>query len=722
MLDLSPPFWSIPISGGEHPELVAVFRDHERRGRFYVLPPTPRLAEVDGQPAFLVRAWRPDLNLDPDARGGGLVGFEVEAGLSDAVRGTVAGEIARLTGIEAPELLPVVFRRGTVRLVLGQTVEGKVREDVSSAVPCAVVAPHHAAFLLPLDPPGAALAVALAEGGDIAAGVVYELVFEGLLPALEARVEMDYDKVWRHLSTALSGQYQCVRAELGAELQKLVEAEAIRITIANFQSEDDRADREARVMQVVQARIEADFFHSALPLEGAPPPNPLTQLLGGALGGASSSSALFVLKAHLALTTELRTFVLDLDQRAAVAVTHVSTGLLRRMIPAGEADVALLDLADAAAQPLEVRVLAPADFASTPGLTAVTVNLRRGDVATTFLFTPAGPASARFVVPRRPGDRDDTYTWSASVDFDASRGVGPVRFASPEVASTSRVLVPAVRELVAYRPVRLVRVGDTSRVAAFRVRVRAVRGDTEIATQVAVLDREGAEADLVFRDGLPEFDLYAACETVTTDGRVIASPEVLVEGGFFLVRAPVREVLRYRVVPAADWTVLRQVVVDLEHGEGEGLRRHVYTFDATQIEAPMLELAIWDDADRAVRWKQTLLYVDGRVDEGGWQVPEGSVIAVGAVPRDHKKVDVVVLNVGADALGVRVDLTPTAPGAEPVSLFFGPPFTPTPQPAQVPLVGGALAYRFTVWRYTAAGEERVAEGEGARAVLVLPLP
>ena len=197
MLTIEPPFYQV--------RGVTVFRDHADADQFWVLPPPPRLVrdERDGDngdgPAFTLYKYRRDLTdnpaLDPTrARGAGLALFEVVAALDRPA--LLQAEVASLSGRPDARLTPVLFRSGEVRAILAHAEGDSFVEDLAESRVAPITAPHRAAFALALSAEGATLFEQAARGGDIPAGVVYELRFLALTPALSARVRMDYDRIY----------------------------------------------------------------------------------------------------------------------------------------------------------------------------------------------------------------------------------------------------------------------------------------------------------------------------------------------------------------------------------------------------------------------------------------------------------------------------------------------------------------------------------------------
>lgn len=721
MISLSPPFHLIEMATDAGPVSIAVFADHQHRKVFYYLPPPPRLVTSDDHPGFVLLRWRYPAELAPDgARGGGFASFAVEAGLTAAQLSALTSDVARVTGIDGPTLLPVLFRAGTARLLIGHDEGEKRMVDLAGTTPCSPTAPHRAAFSLSLDPAGATLLKQATERGDLPAAVHLELQFDGLLPALRARATLHYDRLYQRLGLALSGQYQCVRAELGAELAKARQDDDIQIEMIAFTSDEDRAQKESMVMALVQARIELDFFRPAMPPAAGGAPNPLAGLLGGALGGGGepqASSAMFVLKARVEVESELRSFTLDFDSRSAVTLTHVAAAALTSMIPPEARDIRDIDLDPSFFRSIEVSVHPPPDFASMPDLRAVSVQVRAADRTAGFLFTPDQLAAQSFQVALGAG-APRRYEWRASFVFDPEESAELGEVGTEWMASEEAHLVPVVRSFVRYRRVRLASAVDWSRIRLVEVEVRALEGDRVVKTAHYSLTAERDEVDFVLRRAAadPEVELRVRPSFLTTDGRRLDRPEQVIDGNLYVAWNPVQEVVHVTLVPIANWTEVSRVVVDLRWGSGASPA--TYMFSAAAASSVDIEIPVWAPEDRNVSWKQSVILANGTLTTTEWAPTDGSVIPVGGVAPTSAAVRVLLLNDRSDILAVRISLE--VEGAPPVSLFLSAPFVPPPsQEVRVPLTATGLDYHYRVFLYTEAGEQAGAEGQDQRAVLVV---
>jgi hypothetical protein len=288
-------------------------------------------------------------------------------------------------------------------------------------------------------------------------GVLYDFAFEGLLPAIEARVRMDYDRCYERFAAALSGEFYYVRAELGTDLKWLREHDAIDIDIDSLVDEAGRAERERRVMALVQARVEQDFFKSAMPTKPTGAAGPLSGLLSGLLGPEEpeASSAMFVLKARFELEVELKTFEMDLHERIAQTFSHVSAGQLAWMFEGREPNVVEMELGEDFFRRLELRVVRAFDPAQLPGFVRCVVDVEHPRASRSFVLGAEETLEHRLSVPLAPGEAR-TYRWRVRFEFEEGVGHGPATLEGGPFESDRLVLAVGSESAVDWSRVRLV--------------------------------------------------------------------------------------------------------------------------------------------------------------------------------------------------------------------------------------------------------------------------
>lgn len=729
MIDLSPPFYPVTLrTGEERRETVLVFRDHAEPTLFHALPPSPRLVLRDDAPAFRLLKYRfpAEAALEGQQMGGGMALFEVEAGLRSAELETLRREVARAADVPDARVLPVVFRRGTARSIIAQSGDNdRLFEDHTAERPVSVAPPHVAAFALDLSQSGATLVDKAARDGGVPVGVLYDFAFEGLLPAIEARVRMDYDRCYERFAAALSGEFYYVRAELGTDLKWLREHDAIDIDIDSLVDEAGRAERERRVMALVQARVEQDFFKSAMPTKPTGAAGPLSGLLSGLLGPEEpeASSAMFVLKARFELEVELKTFEMDLHERIAQTFSHVSAGQLAWMFEGREPNVVEMELGEDFFRRLELRVVRAFDPAQLPGFVRCVVDVEHPRASRSFVLGAEETLEHRLSVPLAPGEAR-TYRWRVRFEFEEGVGHGPATLEGGPFESDRLVLAVGSESAVDWSRVRLVTTPWLDEVDSYLAQVRVFEpgdGGAVLAEESVLLDRAHDRHEVVVRRpaGGAETRAEVRVTTVLRDGRRSEGvPEALEQAdGTVIVTPSVGHRVQLRFVCAADWERTAQVLITARYPEGDGERERDMLFTAAGERT--VSWAFLDaEATRGWRYRQVLVRTDGTVDELDWVETEESTVVVGRVGAPEPELRVVLVGELGAALGVTVRVWSLGHEAEARTLFFHAAGAREERVRLSPVDGG-LSYGFDIRRVTAEGEVPVRAGEDESQVLVV---
>ena len=726
MLTIEPPFYFIKDT--------TVFRDHQDPDLFYFLPGPPKLAQSASGQAFTLYKYRRDLVDNPDtdpthAKGGGLAMFEVE--IAPPNLPALQGEVARQSGRSDARLVPVMFASADVHALIAHADGDKMISDLVETRPAPLLAPHHAAFALALTAEGATLFDKAARGGAVPVGVVYEMRLLGLTPSMHARVTMNYDQMYDSFSASLGFTYY-VSAKLDLEIASLIEHDLIHIEITSFTDSADQDRQRQMVMSLVTARVQRDFFRNGLPPseDSTAPSGPLGQMLAGLGGGSkvSSASALFVLKAKYEVVKEQRDFALVYDGRTTVELTHTCAGYLSTMTKDGPApDIKEIDLTDPFFATLKVQVASVIDFTALADLRAASVNFSFADHRTGFLFSPtaAGPFGFEAALAH-PGD--DDYQYDIDYDFDPDAGAGLPRLSAGPFKSRNRVLVVDPLVHFRYRRVRFV-LGplDLARVPQLRIRAR-VPGDQEDADDLARAEffLNGDAREHLWRVHLPSTALpiriLARTEWEDAQGQTHPGDESEVTGDAYVALGPYRGIMSIMLQPAADWSKVNQLVVELRYQYGDDLidRRLDFTAAGRGV-AQTVDIPLLDPQRRQYQWRQTFVNADGTSDGTDWATADYDVLVVGERKKTTADVRIVWVGSPGDVFGLRIDLWARTPSGDEqnLSVFMRAPGE-TEKMATLPLdADGRLNYRFEVRKVTAGGEDLVRSGEEQTTTLLV---
>lgn len=719
MITLEPPFYSVRGH--------TVLRDHADPDLFLVLPLAARLARGDEGPELLLYKYRRDLTDNPEldptrAVGAGIAFLTVEAAIPEPELEAIRAEVVRLSGRAGARAVPALFTAGVAQLLVARTEERGLLTVAQAEVPVSPAAPHRATFALDLTAEGAALVEQAARGGHVPVGVTYALRMPGLLPALHAKVRMDYARIYDRFAGSIGFEYY-VRVALDAELAWLVEHGLIEIEITELSSEEDHRWQRRMVEELVRQRVAQDFFHTAMPeAPTAGQGGALARLLGSILGGddPTASSAMFVVKLKYQRSEELRAFELEWNGRAAVELVHTCAGILADQWEEGETPrVREIDTDDDFFDHLRVTIRPAIDFASHPDLLGLVVHVAHGDDRSSFAFSPDAQAPQVFS-DAMTGALDDRYAWSLELSFDDVHGHGPTAIRVGPFESRSRQLVVQPQDHFRARAVRLV-AGPlvAGAVTGFHVSL-AVPG-TDIRGQL-VLDASTPEVVWRARQPAGRGRIPIEVKVDWLDGRGVPQPGAWheLEGDHLVALGPYRDVLEVRVLPNLDWQRVLWGELSVRYRDGEHVFEQALRFDPTSPREPVaVRIPLLDPERRAFEVSRLIQYADGTLEQSsGWEEVDRPVVVLGPEPRRTKEVRIARLGGMGDALAVRVDLWV---GDEPFAVLFMP--SDPPQATVVlPLdQDGTLAYAFRVTRIDATGEHELRRGDSTSPLLVVSL-
>jgi hypothetical protein len=263
---------------------LQIHRDFQNPNQFYYFPAAPRIYRdrTTGKPAFQLLKYARDVTDNPrmsaDTReqiGGGFLTMTVDIGVDDEVLEDTRNKLSAYAEGQV-SLAPVPFHTGAVRLVaLG--AEGSEPgqppahpsnvfiEKIFGATNPSLYGDNLALFGAHLSQEGAKLIEDSFEHGGGLIGVVYDLTYTGVRPALEVKAEVDYSRVYNRFEAQIGFQYAMIGVELEATLEWLREEGAIKIEITQYDPEmtaEHPLRREA--MDLIKNEIIAKMFKPSL--------------------------------------------------------------------------------------------------------------------------------------------------------------------------------------------------------------------------------------------------------------------------------------------------------------------------------------------------------------------------------------------------------------------------------------------------------------------------
>ena len=234
MLMLNSQSWTI--------EGIQVFADHADPRQFWYLPGPVRLTRrrEDGRAEFTFIKVRAAA-AGTEAKGGGFLTFSVDLALDPALERRILAKLASMARGK-PRLSAVPFDEGAVRVVA-------LDHDSGAAAPAAAVpaggfravekalgatvpsldAVNRASFSLTLTQEGATILEEAFGKGGTPVGVIYDLKYSGMRPALDVTITADMARVYRQFSSSAEAQVMFVRTGIDQGFEKLVQDGAIKI-------------------------------------------------------------------------------------------------------------------------------------------------------------------------------------------------------------------------------------------------------------------------------------------------------------------------------------------------------------------------------------------------------------------------------------------------------------------------------------------------------------
>jgi hypothetical protein len=406
---------------------LGVFGDHADPSLFYYVPEAPRLAVRSGIPELSLLKYKTDPADSGGARGGGFLSFTAELAVTADQMTAARAELQKL-GFASITLQPVPFRDGTAALatMLDQTgSDGGLRlvERIIGETMPSLYGTQRAMFSLAMT---TADDVALIEGmlthaAVTPVGVRYELRYDGIRPAIQAKITAKYDRVYHQLKQQFSAgaSYYGVglSVDLGSATQQLRESGDIEVEILEFTDDADLRARAEAALQWFQERLVTTFFRPSLPppdsqdlqqqimkaaaalglatasaiLGNANAMSSIAKQLGmtpgtvssvlGQGGNSGGASAMSNISFHLSYTfldlneTEMKTETIDYSVAAAETRVAAPQGLLDALAPDDASkSISEVVLGSADFRNIQVHVRPTSDFAQ-QGVDKMTVEL-----------------------------------------------------------------------------------------------------------------------------------------------------------------------------------------------------------------------------------------------------------------------------------------------------------------------------------------------------------
>lgn len=732
---------------------VLVFADHADPNQFYYAAPNPTVAKTAGRSMFDVFSYAVELKSSPLAGttipqelGAGFLTMGVECVLSPATRAQAVNELAGQLDLDSTKLnlAPIPYTRGTVSVIAldassgtvttggagGPETPGRptfVRQIVGSSTP-SLLGDLRSIFSLSLSQEGVVFLQGLYGQGAAPVGVIYDLKFLGLRPAVQARIHADVSRIYSEFSAKASVGYPVYfRAEVEDTISKLRQQGHITIDITTQAVGEEATKATELALSLFKDKIIQELFQ--------PTPTPQIPNLGALAGGlnafATQPQSIVSLSLKMKSEEELRTIDFDFTQRAPEERTHAPQGFISTLLSAAEVKDRIhhVDLASPFFELLEVLVTGPSDEEfEALSLRSVTADLTYGKPGgpaapdtESLLFRPGATGDRTWAV-KRNGRPSLAYTVDLVYEFSRDGGVDgdSLTYRTGPREHTGRTLSIRPYDDVAVLDVEVERgrmpgdVRDVDVVLDYRSDEFAAHHQVRLPKdtvppidqrrwQVRTKLPSSATPGRPTAGGTPTLQ-YTATPTLTfDDGAVLALPPVTSTERLLRVDAPftaTRQLLVQPAVTAQDVTAIT-VEVAYEDDKAGYTRSFVRTFtpgstDAAGNPVPgwkpeTLTWPIMDGSRQKLRYRVTTA-AGGVVDATDWLTTDEPSIVVGDTGARQRKVEVRLIGpalaeAGLDAVNVRVGVAGSTDD-EAQSVFFDPS-TPVAQTVSLPSTPGA---------------------------------
>ena len=213
-----PPTW--PSTRSSRPAASCFYRDHADAHKYYYLPDAPRLAtKRDGTPEFAFIKYS---KTDGTTKGG-IVSFLVTWGMTEGEL-SAAESALRLKDPEAKISGPVPFKEGKFKIVSAIAGEGGIfSRRIVGEGKAPIMPGQKAAVSIALTEEGASLLWESFKNPTSDISVDFALKFTGVSPAFQAKLKVNWDKVYTQHDVKLHAEGSIKVVKLEADVRAILE-------------------------------------------------------------------------------------------------------------------------------------------------------------------------------------------------------------------------------------------------------------------------------------------------------------------------------------------------------------------------------------------------------------------------------------------------------------------------------------------------------------------
>ncbi|MGB7604081.1 MAG: hypothetical protein WBL93_01260 [Lutisporaceae bacterium] len=253
----------------ERPQIISgisVYPDHEDPDLFYFLPGPVSLAQNQQSKEKIFHIWMYRKEAGSETGdGGGFLNFEVNLDLGENLKEDILSAL-KARGVKNPRLSTPMWNEGKVRCI-GLDINSDKKtfvKSIDAATVPSLEGNNSAIFSLTLSKDGAVLAKNAFATKTSPIGVIYELKYTALRPALDVKVTGSYKQIYNHFSASASVQYEFMKADIDAGFEKLIKDKVIKMEIANYVPDDKKKEQEQWALELFKAQIVSQWFQPTL--------------------------------------------------------------------------------------------------------------------------------------------------------------------------------------------------------------------------------------------------------------------------------------------------------------------------------------------------------------------------------------------------------------------------------------------------------------------------
>jgi len=254
---------------------VTVFRDTDDPSAFYYLAGSPHISREDGKALFDLFSYRKGGEAS-ESLAGGFLNMAVDLSLGDLHQKIETRLKSQFNA--GATLASVPFTKGTARVIaLGETSDETsggggsrfIEKILGSGMP-SLIGDNRAIFSFSLTEEGAAFFLGVLESGGDArpVGVVYDLVYVGLLPSYDLEITIDFDVCYEYMRNRLTLGTVFFKTDIDSVVEELRKREAIKIkqTARTLELSTPEAvnTRQERIDQLVNELATGTLFQQTL--------------------------------------------------------------------------------------------------------------------------------------------------------------------------------------------------------------------------------------------------------------------------------------------------------------------------------------------------------------------------------------------------------------------------------------------------------------------------